>query len=173
MRSFFICDLESESVSAQLNPTGLASAHEREKRIHDGDDTFDISLCRESTSMAQLARKCRMCKQTNETISHIVSGWPKLAQKEYKKMHDNLARAVHWNPSEKYGFERSERWYDHAPDSVLENEDYKMLGDLSVQKGHEIEARRPDLLIIDKNKKSCQIIDLAIPEDGRVRKKRR
>ena len=31
-----------------------------------------------------------------------------------------------------YGFERSERWYDHVPDSVLENEDYKMLWDFSV-----------------------------------------
>ncbi|XP_068717289.1 uncharacterized protein [Montipora capricornis] len=66
-----------------------------------------------------------------------------------------------------YGFERSERWYDHVPDSVLENEDYKMLWDFSV--GTEIEARRPDLLTIDKSKKNCQIIDVAIPEDERVR----
>ena len=32
-----------------------------------------------------------MCKQNNETINHIVSGCPKLAQKEYKKRHDNVA----------------------------------------------------------------------------------
>ena len=51
--------------------------------------------------MSQLARKCRMCKQNNETISHIVSGCPKVAQKEYKKMHDNVARAVQWDLSEK------------------------------------------------------------------------
>ena len=36
---------------------------------------------------------------------------------------------------------------------------------------HEIGARRPDLVIIDKRDKSCQIIDVAIPEDGRVREK--
>ena len=92
--------------------------------------------------------KCRMCKLNNETISHIVSGCPKLAQKEYKERHD-------WDLSEKYGFERSERWYDHVPDSVLENEDYKMLWDFSVRTDHEIEARRPDLLIIDKSE-NCQ-----------------
>ena len=46
-----------------------------------------------------------------------------------------------------------------------------MLCDFSVRKGHEIEARRPDLLIIDKNEKNCQIIDVAIREDGRVRVK--
>ena len=58
-----------------------------------------------------------------------------------------------------------------VPDSVLENEDYKMLWDFSVRTYHEIEARRPDLLIIDKSEKNCQIIDVAIPEDGRVRAK--
>ena len=84
-----------------------------------------------------------MCKQNN--VSHIVSGCPKLAHKEYKKRHDNVARAVHWDLSEEYGFERSKRWYDHVPDSVLENEDYKMLWDFGVRTDHEIEARRPDL----------------------------
>ena len=87
-----------------------------------------------------------------------------------QKRHDNVARAVHWDLSEKYGFERSARWFDHGPDSVLENEGYKMLGDLSVRRDHGIEAWRPDLLIIDKSE-NCQIIDVAIPEDGRVRAK--
>ena len=46
-----------------------------------------------------------------------------------------------------------------------------MLWDYSVWTDHEIEARRPDLLIIDKSEKNRQIIDVAIPEDGRVRAK--
>ena len=35
----------------------------------------------------------------------------------------------------------------------------------------EIGSRRLDLVIIDKRDKSCQIIDVAIPEGGRVREK--
>ena len=46
-----------------------------------------------------------------------------------------------------------------------------MLWDFSVRTDHEIEARRPDLFIIDKSEKNCQIIDMAIPEDGRVKAK--
>ena len=38
---------------------------------------------------------CRMCNKS-ETISHIVSEYEKLAQKEYKRRHDNAARRVHW-----------------------------------------------------------------------------
>ena len=36
------------------------------------------------------------------------------------------------------------------PDSVLENEDYKMLWDSTIRTDHEIEARRLDLLVINK-----------------------
>ena len=35
---------------------------------------------------------CRMCDKKSETISHIVSECGKLAQKEYKRIHNNVAR---------------------------------------------------------------------------------
>ena len=38
---------------------------------------------------------CRMCDARNETMSHIVSECGKLAQKEYKRRHDNVGRHVH------------------------------------------------------------------------------
>ena len=101
-------------------------------------------------------------KTKNETVSHIASGWSKLAQKEYKKRHDNVARAIHLDLSEKYGFDRNDKWYNHVPESVLENENYKLLWDFSIRTDHYIEARRPDLVLVDKSKKSCHIIDVAI-----------
>ena len=59
--------------------------------------------------------------------------------------------------------------YDHVPNSLLENDDYNyMLWDFSIQTDHEIEARRLHLLIIDKRENNCQIIDMAIPDDGRL-----
>ena len=54
---------------------------------------------------------------------------------------------------------------------MLENDDYKLLWDFCVRTDHEIGARRPDMMIIDKSDRSCQIIDEAIREDGRVREK--
>ena len=39
--------------------------------------------------------KCRMCKQKEETVSHIVSECPKLAQRENKRRHDCVAKALH------------------------------------------------------------------------------
>ena len=53
----------------------------------------------------------------------------------------------------------------------FENDDNKLLWDFSVGTDHEIGSRRRDLVIIDKRDKGCQIIDAAIPENGRVREK--
>ena len=36
---------------------------------------------------------------------------------------------------------------------------------------HHIEARRQDLVLVNKSKKSCHIIDVAIPEDSGVKEK--
>ena len=41
----------------------------------------------------------------------------------------------------------------------MENEDYKILWDFSVQTVHVIGARRPDLIVIDKKERSYRIID--------------
>ena len=56
---------------------------------------------------------------------------------------------------------------------MLKNDDYKPLWDFSLRTDHETGARRMDLVVIDKSDKSCQIIDVEIPEDGRVREMRK
>ena len=37
----------------------------------------------------------RVCKKVDKSIDHIGSGCSKLAQKEYKRRHDNLGKIVH------------------------------------------------------------------------------
>ena len=68
-----------------------------------------------------------MCKKADESIDLVVSSCNKLAQKEYKRRHDNLDKMLHWKLARKYSFEAGDKWYDHEPESVLENENYKIL----------------------------------------------
>ena len=96
-----------------------------------------------------------------------------LAQKEYKRRHDNLVKIVHWKFASKCYFEAGDKWYEHEPESVLENEDYKILWDFSIQTDHVIEARRPDLVVVDKKEISYKIIDFAVPGDSRIEEKER
>ena len=112
-----------------------------------------------------------MRRKVDENIDHIVSGCSKLAQTEYKRRHDNLGKIVHRKLTRKYNFEAGDKWYEHEPESVLENEDYKILRDFSIQTDHVIEARRPDLVVVDKKERSCKIIDFAVPADSRIEEK--
>ena len=43
--------------------------------------------------------------------------------------------------------------------------------DCSIQTYHVIEARRPDLVLVDKKRGTCKIIDFAIPGDSRIEEK--
>ena len=113
---------------------------------------------------------CRMCRKVDESIDHIVSGCSKLAQKEYKRRHDNLGKIVYWKLARKCYFEAGDKWYEHEPESVLENEDYTTLRDFSIQIDV-IEARRPDLVLVDKTETSCEIIHFAVPGDSRIAEK--
>ena len=114
---------------------------------------------------------CRMCDKKSETISHIVSECEQLAQKEYKRRHNNVARIVHWKLCGKYNLKRSEKWYEHAPEGVVENEEVKILWDVMIQCDREIKARKPDIVVVNKNERSCAIIDIATCGDIRVSEK--
>ena len=43
--------------------------------------------------------------------------------------------------------------------------------DFSIQTDHVIEARRPDLVVLDKKERSCKIIDSAVPGESRIEEK--
>ena len=114
---------------------------------------------------------CRMCGKADESINHLLSECSKMAQKEYKRRHDWIGRKIHWEVCRKYGLDTKDRWYEHEPQSVCENEEYKILLDFSIQTDHVIEARRPDMIIVEKKNNNNQIIDFAVPFDTRVDEK--
>ena len=111
---------------------------------------------------------CRVCRKVDESIDHIISGCSKLVQKEYKRRYDNVGKIVHWKLARKCNFEAGDKWYEHESESFLENEDYKILWDFSIQTDHVIEARRPDLVLVDRKEIICKIIDFAVPGDSRL-----
>ena len=113
---------------------------------------------------------CRLCKKVDERIDHVVSGCSTLAQ-EYKRRHDNLGKIVHWKLARKCNFEDGDKWYEHEPESVLENEDYKILWDFSIQTDHVIDTWGPHLVVVDKKRRTCKTTDFAVHTDSRIEEK--
>ena len=103
-------------------------------------------------------------------MQHLVIGCEKLTQKEYKRRRNNVAKKVHWDLSKKNGLEK---WYEHVPERVVENKEVKVLWDIDVQCDNVMEAKRPDIILIDKKQPKRIIIDNAVPADVRVGEKER
>lgn len=65
---------------------------------------------------------------------------------------------------------RSENWYELAPEGVAKNEELKILWDAIIQYKRDIRVRKSDIIVMNKNERSCAIIAITIPEDKKTSK---
>ena len=135
------------------------------------DQSLRTNVMKARIEKANVSPMCRMCNKAEETVFHIVSECSKMAQTEYKGRHDKLAKVIHWDLCKKYGVKVLAKWYDHVPEKVVENDQVKILWDFNIQTDHVIQHRRPDVVLLDKTKKMCHLIDIAVPGDTRVASK--
>ena len=135
------------------------------------DNAIRTNYIKAKIDRTQQNSKCRMCGERDETVNHIESESSKLAQNEFKTRHDWVGKVIHWELCKKLNFHHASKWYTHKPESVLENETHKILLDFEIQTDHLIPARRPDLVLINKKKRTCHIVDFAILTDPRVKLK--
>ena len=61
----------------------------------------------------------------------------------------------------------------HKPAYFLENDTHKLLWDFDIQMNHLILARISDLIINNKKKRTCKIVDFAVAADHRIKLKER
>ena len=106
-------------------------------------------------------------------MQYLVSGWEKLARKEYKRWHDNVAKKVDWDLFKKNGLKHKEKWYEHVQEGAVENEEVKVFWDINIQGDNVTEARRPDIIVTDKKEWKGIIIDITVWADVRVEEKNR
>ena len=70
-------------------------------------------------------------------------------------------------------FDHNTTWYTHKPEYVLDNVMYKILWDFEIQTDHQIQARRPDLVVIKKKKKErkgkSRLVHFAISVDHGIK----
>ena len=77
---------------------------------------------------------CRLCGERDETVAHLVSECMILCQTQYKKRrHDRIAQVIHWELCKAYDLEHMEKWYDHHPEKIKENEKVKTLWDMNAR----------------------------------------
>ena len=93
---------------------------------------------------------CRICGEKEESVCHIVSECKTLAQKEYKRRHDIVTSIIHWKLCELHQLEGKVKWYSHVLEGVVENDEVKLLWDMTIQLDNVIKARRPEIIVVNK-----------------------
>ena len=111
---------------------------------------------------------CRLGGDRDKSINLIISECGKLEQKEYKARHDWVGKGIHWEMCKKFKFDHANKSYMHNPAHVLENDTHKLLWDFNIQTDRLISAKRQDLIIINKKKKICKIVDFTVQADHRI-----
>jgi hypothetical protein len=114
--------------------------------------------------------RCRLCGKHPETVIHILAECPTIAQTSYLERHNRIATYIHWRLMQKHGFQTDINWHLHQPAKVMENSKIKLLWDMNIHTDNIISARRPDILVIYKEKQSGQIIDINCPNDSNISK---
>ena len=71
--------------------------------------------------------KCRLCKQHEETVDHLTSGWPILAKNEYLMRHDKVCIHLRYSICKALCTETTNKWYTHMPKPVYEEGDVTVL----------------------------------------------
>ena len=114
--------------------------------------------------------RCRKCKKEAETVSHLVSGCSELAQMEYKRRHDRKGLKVYWELCRRHKIKCSGKWYEESPDDVRTSEcgNFEIWWDRPVETPKKLDHNRPDVILIDKNRKHWTIIDFSVPNDRNI-----
>ena len=120
-----------------------------------------------------ISQNCRVCGKQMETIVHLVAGCEVLAKGAYKRRHDRVGLRVYWEMCRKSGVKCAEKWYEEVPDPVRVSEDLKkeIWWDRKVETSVKMDCIRPDVVLIDREKGECVIVDFSVPWDKNVQVK--
>ena len=169
--------LESDSIESNLSTMWLSKGilkGETESLIVAAQDQALNTRYRErKIHKKHVNSKCRICHQFEETIEHITSDCPILAQKDYIERHDRVCIQLHYNLCKEYEIDvDADKWYEHKPKNTATTEDGEttILWNVPIRTDRTVEANRPDIILRRKGQ-TCLLIDVSIPADRNITKK--
>jgi ribosomal protein L37E len=114
---------------------------------------------------------CRRCGKESETIQHITAACEQLAPTECVKRYDEVTKVIHQKLAEAAEMiEDKSPYYKYTPDTVLENDNFKLYWNRSVITDKTISSNRPDITFMNKKTKNTFFIDIAVPNTHNLTK---
>ena len=82
-----------------------------------------------------------------------------------------MGLCIHEHFCGKAELERAFQWYKRIPGKVIDNRGFKVLWDFNLPYNRMVDARRPDIIFVDKQAKEAKVTDIAVPVESRVKDK--
>ena len=116
---------------------------------------------------------CRKCGKEVETVAHLVSACSELCQSEYLTRHNKMGLRVYWQLCHKYNIKCSGKWFEESPEKVRISEcgNFEIWWDRAVETQNKVDHNKPDVVVIDRLKRTWTIIDFSVPCDRNIIKK--
>ena len=67
------------------------------------EQTLRTNWIRKNVDGQEISEKCKMCGERDESVTHLIAECKKLAQKEYKQRHENIAKIAQLELCQKLG----------------------------------------------------------------------
>ena len=112
--------------------------------------------------------KYRLCKNSKETVDHIISGCSIIKNTEYLQRHDRVAKHIHWTLYKHYQIPQSGVWYEYTPEAEVERKSVIVLRGFSVHPDREIDANRIDIANKDFKKQTCNMLNVTVYDDKNI-----
>ena len=114
----------------------------------------------------------RLCCIKGESILYLISEYSKLTQSQDKEGMTALHKTLSGNYVVCMALKKKVDGMT-IYHRVSENEETKILGGFTIQCDRYVQNRRLDIVVVEKSKQECKIIDLAVLNDDRVGSKER
>ena len=112
--------------------------------------------------------KCRLCKEKEETVEHILTSCPKISSSLYlNQRHNYVGKLIYDKLLAKYEITNN----NQQPMKIISNDKCEIWWDEKVILPNGIEHNKPDMILWNKNDKTCHIIEISVPADRNINKK--
>jgi hypothetical protein len=117
MHGQFPCNLDEKLVHNEQSYKWLKFGTESMMVVAQ-DQAVSTNYFKNKVLKEKIDSKCRLCKQHEETIDHLISGCPILAKNEYLMRHDKVGAHLHYSMCKALDIKTTDKWYTHVQTSM-------------------------------------------------------
>jgi hypothetical protein len=109
--------------------------------------------------------KCKVCYKADEHTKHNVAWCTTLVPSEYTIRYNKVAGYINWKICKCTEFQVTDKYYENRPERVIKVSCTAIIWDIPAVTDRTTLANRPDIVLYDKEEKTCLLIDITIPDD--------